>query len=208
MDDLRSALQRLLRAAGWHRRLLAAGLAAAAVAFAIQAASPQPPPAVDVVVAARDLPGGVVIDGDDLTLAALPPDAVPSGAVARSGAVGGLLAAPVRAGEPITDRRLLGPGLLEGWGDDVVATPVRVADAGAVGQLRPGDRIDLLATALDGAARTDVVAADVPVLTVPAAGDGGLAEGALVLVAATPDQAAGLATAAVTSRLSFTVGVS
>lgn len=208
MNDLRSALQRLLRAAGWHRRLLAAGLAAAAVAFAIQAASPDPPPTVDVVVAARDLPGGVVIDGDDLTFVALPPDAVPSGAMARSGAVGALLAAPVRAGEPITDRRLLGPGLLEGWGDDVVATPVRVADAGAVDQLRPGDRIDLLATALDGAARTDVVAADVPVLTVPAAGDGGLAEGALVLVAATPDQAAGLATAAVTSRLSFTVDVS
>ncbi|SEF16850.1 Flp pilus assembly protein CpaB [Jiangella alba] len=208
MDDLRSALQRLLRAAGWHRRLLAAGLAAAAVAFAIQAASPGAPPTVDVVVAARDLPGGAVLADDDLTVAALPPDVVPGGSVGRAEAAGALLAAPVRAGEPITDRRLLGPGLLEGWGDDVVATPVRVADAGAVGQLRPGDRIDLLATTLDGAARTDVVAADVPVLMVPAAGDGGLVEGALVLVAATPDQAAGLATAAVTSRLSFIVGVS
>lgn len=208
MDDLRSALQRLLRAAGWHRRLLAAGLAAAAVAFAIQAASPGPAPTVDVVVAARDLPGGAVLADDDLTIAALPPDVVPGGAVGRAEAAGALLAAPVRAGEPITDRRLLGPGLLEGWGDDVVATPVRVADAGAVGQLRPGDRIDLLATTIDGAARTDVVAADVPVLTVPAAGDGGLTEGALLMVAATPDQAAGLATAAVTSRLSFIVGVS
>ncbi|RIQ22326.1 RcpC/CpaB family pilus assembly protein, partial [Jiangella rhizosphaerae] len=112
------------------------------------------------------------------------------------------------AGEPITDRRLLGPGLLDGWGADVVAAPVRVADTGAAGYLRPGDRIDLLATALDGAAHTDVVAADVPVLAVPAAGEATLAEGALLLVAATPDQAAGLAAAAVTSRLSFTIGVS
>ncbi|WP_116951644.1 SAF domain-containing protein [Jiangella endophytica] len=208
MDDPRSALQRLSRAAGWHRRLLAAGLAAAAVAFAIQAASPAAPPTVDVVVAARDLPGGAVLADGDLAVAALPPDAVPDEVVARAEAAGALLAAPVRAGEPITDRRLLGPGLLDGWGADVVAAPVRVADAGAAGYLRPGDHIDLLATALDGAARTDVVAADVPVLTVPPAGDAVLAEGALVLVAATPAEAADLAAAAVTSRLSFTVGVS
>ncbi|PZF83926.1 Flp pilus assembly protein CpaB [Jiangella anatolica] len=208
MDDLRSALQRLLRTAGWHRRLLAAGLAAAAVAFAIQAASPAPPRTVDVVVAARDLPGGVVLADDQVTMAAFPPGAVPDGVVERSQALGALLAAPVRAGEPITDRRLLGPGLLAGWGTDVVAAPVRVADAGAVGLLRPGDRIDLLATSVDGAGGTDVVAAGVPVLAVPSAGEAMLAEGALVLVAATPDQAAGLAAAAVTSRLSFTVGVS
>lgn len=208
MNDLRSALHRLLRAVGWHRRLLAAGLAAAAVALAIQAASPAAPPAVDVVVAARDLSGGAVLADDDLTTAALPPGSVPDEVVERADAVGALLAAPVRAGEPITDRRLLGPGLLEGWGSDVVAAPVRVADAGAVAYLRSGDRIDLLATALDGATRAEVVAADVPVLTVPPAGDAVLAEGALVLVAATPDQAATLAAAAVTSRLSFTVDVS
>ncbi|SDU47911.1 Flp pilus assembly protein CpaB [Jiangella alkaliphila] len=208
MDDPRSALQRLIRAAGWHRRLLAGGLAAAAVAFAIQAASPAAPATVDVVVAARDLAGGAVLTDDDVRVAALPPDAVPAGVVPRAEAAGALLAAPVRAGEPITDRRLLGPGLLEGWGPDVVAAPVRVADAGAAGYLRPGDRIDLLATALDGAARTDVVASEVPVLAVPSAADAALAEGALVLVAASPDQAAGLAAAAVTSRLSFTVGVS
>ncbi|TDC51992.1 hypothetical protein E1212_10300 [Jiangella ureilytica] len=208
MDDPRSALRRLIRTAGWHRRLLAGGLAAAAVAFAIEAASPAAPATVGVVVAARDLPGGTVLAEADLAVAAFPPGAVPDGVLGE--AAGALLAAPVRAGEPITDRRVLGPGLLAGWdssGTEVVAAPVRVADAGAAGYLRPGDRIDLLATSLDGAAETSVVAADVPVLTLPAAADSTLAEGALVLVAATPAQAADLAAAAVAARLSFTVGV-
>lgn len=210
MDDPRTALQRLIRTAGWHRRLLAGGLAAAAVAFAIEAASPAPPATVDVLVAARDLPGGAVLTSSDLAWVALPAGAVPAGMVGGNAAEGALLAAPVRAGEPITDRRLLGPGLLAGWdasGTDVVAAPVRVADAGAAGYLRPGDRIDLLATSLDGAARTEVVAAGVPVLALPSAGDSTLAEGALVLVAASPGQAAELAAAAVAARLSFTVGV-
>lgn len=207
MDDPRSALQRLIRTAGWHRRLLAGGLAAAAVAFAIEAASPGAPATVDVVVAARDLPGGTVLGPADVTVAAFPPAAVPGGVIGREAASGALLAAPVRAGEPITDRRVLGPGLLAGWGPDVVAAPVRVADAGAAGYLRPGDRIDLLATSLDGAAGTSVVAAGVPVLALPSTADSALAEGALVLVAASPAQAADLAAAAVTARLSFTVGV-
>ncbi|RIQ19477.1 SAF domain-containing protein, partial [Jiangella rhizosphaerae] len=93
MDDPRSALHRLVRAAGWHRRLLAGGLAAAAVAFAIEAASPGAPATVDVVVAARDLPGGTVLAADDLTTAAFPPGAVPRGAVGRTEAAGALLAA-------------------------------------------------------------------------------------------------------------------
>jgi Flp pilus assembly protein CpaB len=213
MDDPRSALQRLIRTAGWHRRLLAAGLAAAAVAFAIEAASPAAPATVDVVVAARDLPGGTVLGSADVTVTAFPAGAVPGGVLGGPGeASGALLAAPVRAGEPITDRRVLGPGLLAGWdgsgSSDVVAAPVRVADAGSARHLRPGDRIDLLATSLDGAATTSVVAADVPVLALPSATDSTLAEGALVLVATTPAQAADLAAAAVSARLSFTVGVS
>lgn len=208
MDDLRPTLQRFARTVGWHRRLLAAGLAAAAVALAIEAASPSPPPTVEVLVAARDLDGGHRLTDDDLTVAHLPPGAVPSGRVSPADAAGALLAGPVRAGEPITDRRLLGPGLLSGWGPDVVAAPVRVADPGAAGYLRAGDRIDLLATALDGGAATAVVAANVPVVALPPATDGALAEGALLMVAATPEQAAELAAAAVAARLSFTVAAS
>lgn len=209
MKDMRHALQRFLHAVSWHRRLLAAGLAAAAVAFAIEAAKPAPPPSVEVMVAADDLAGGSTLSPDRLTTARLPSAAVPKGVMERSEAIGHVLAGPIRAGEVITDRRLVGPDLVAGWGPDVVAVPVRLADAAATVYLDHGDRIDLLATQVDGSGQTTVVAADVPVLSLPASSDDTSAlgnTGALLLIAATPDQAAALAQAAVTSRLSFTLG--
>lgn len=206
MDDKRLALHRLISSVGWHRRLLAGGLAAAAVALAIEAATPAGPQTVEVAVAAHDLDGGATLAADDLTTAPLPPDVLPSGLVDDDDAVGSVLAGPVRAGEPITDRRLLGPELLAGWGSGLVAAPVRVADAGAAAYLRPGDRIDLLATAVDGVGSATVVAAGVPVLALSADEDAALADGTLLMVAATSAQAAELAAAAVASRLSFTLG--
>lgn len=195
-----------MRMLTWHRRLLAAGLAAAAVAFAIEAASPGPPPRVKVPVAARDLDGGISLTAADLTTAAYAPGTAPEGLVDTADAIGRVLAGPLRAGEPLTDRRLVGPELLNGWGEDLVAAPVRVADAGATTLIRPGDRITLLAASLDGMTATRVVAADVPVLTVSTSDDDGLAEGALLVVGATEAEAAELAQAAVVARLSFTVG--
>src|SRR5690606_25527385 len=148
---------------------LAAGLAAAATALAIEAASPTPTPSSPVIVAAHDLDGGLVLTADHITTRLFPPDAVPSGTIARDDEVGRVLAGPMRAGEAFTDQRVIGPHLLPGWGPDLVAAPVRVADADAVGFLRPGDHIDLLASAVDGSSAT-VVAAGVPVLAVPTIG--------------------------------------
>ncbi|WP_166347309.1 SAF domain-containing protein [Phytoactinopolyspora limicola] len=206
MDNGRIHLTRWVRAVGWHRRLLAAGLAAAAAALAIHVISPTPPAGVDVLVAARDLSGGEPIHADDITTVALPPDTLPGGLVGASDVIDRVLAGPVRAGEPITDRRLLGPALLDGWGSDLVAAPVRVTDAGAATLIRTGDRIDLLAAGGEALTGAHVVASDVPVLTVLTTDGGALAEGALLVVGATADQAADLAQAAVTARLSFTIG--
>lgn len=205
MDDAR---RRWLIEAGrtvlWHRRLLAAGLAAAAVAVIMHATQPAPPTTVPVVVAARDLPGGATLTETDLTVAAALPETVPAGALPDVQAgVGRLLTGPVRSGEPITDVRLAGPSLVEGWGDDLVAVPVRVADPGVVAMVRPGDRIDLFAASMDGHTEAGLLAAQVPLLAVPAPTDGGLlADGALLVVAVTVEQAAVLAQAAMTSRLS------
>nr|MBA3619744.1 Flp pilus assembly protein CpaB [Acidothermales bacterium] len=142
--------------------------------------------------------------------------------------VGRLLAAPARRGELLTDARLLGPGLLAGYPEGLVAAPVRIADSGAVSLLRAGDRIDVLAadpspysTAADpayaegdgagasgGPAAARVVAPAVRVLTVPRAPDGGpldgggFVDGALVVLAVTPAVAAELARAEVSARLS------
>jgi Flp pilus assembly protein CpaB len=183
--------------------LLSAGLAAAAVASALSVVAPAPRPVGVVVGAARDLPAGTELVDGDLTELHLPVEAVPAGALRSTGeAAGRLLAGPVRRGEPLTDVRLLGAGLVpEG---EHVAVPVRVADP-AVGHLvRPGDRVDVLAAATDGGTPARTVVGDVAVLAVPDLPDD-LAEGALVVVAATSGAAARLASAAVTSRLSLAV---
>lgn len=202
---IRAALSRIGQALAWRRRLLAAGLAAAAVLFTVEAASPPAPDTRAVVVAATDLAGGTTLSGDDVEPAALPPEAVPDGALDASATAGAVLAGPVRAGEVLTDARIVGESLLAGWGAGTVASPVRVADAGAAALLRPGDHIDLLATPTDGTTGTEVVAAAVPVLTITASSDDVLAEGALIVVGTSSEQAAELARAAVTSHLSFTL---
>jgi pilus assembly protein CpaB len=204
MHRLYVALSRFVRTVGWHRRLLAAGLAAGAVALALQAAEPKPAPTVPAIAAARELRGGMTLTPEDLLVVDVPPDLVPAGALARiDDAAGRLLSGPMHAGELVSDLRLVGPGLLTGWGEGLVATPVRIADPGVLTLVRPGDRIDLYATPVSALGPTAVVAAQVPVLAVPVSAEqGALAEGALLVVAATPRQAGLLAEAAVTSRLS------
>ena len=192
----------LLDAAARHRVLLSAGLAAAAVATGLSVVAPGEEPRHVVVAAARDLPAGAELTADDLARLPLPEGAVPAGALVDHGeATGRLLAAPVRRGEPLTDVRLLGAGLVPD--DGQVGVPVRVADPAAGRLVEPGDRVDVLATDLDGAAAR-TVAGDVAVLAVPDLPDD-LGEGALVVVATTPAGAARLASAAVTSRLSLVV---
>jgi Flp pilus assembly protein CpaB len=138
--------RRLRRAVARHRRLVAAGLAAAAVLAALTAVRPAAPATATVWVAARDLSGGVPLSAGDLRPAAIAHDLVPAGAVPDGAAVAGrTLAAPLRRGEALTDVRLVGGALAEGYGAGLVAAPVRLADGAAAALLRPGDLIDVLA---------------------------------------------------------------
>jgi Flp pilus assembly protein CpaB len=205
-----------------HRRVLAALLAGLAMLAGIVAVRPPAAATVTVLVAARDLAAGAPLTLADLRSAALPPGAVPEGALRPGAAVlGRLVAGPVRRGEPLTDVRVLGPALLAAVarGPDVVAVPVRFADAGAVALLRPGDRIDVLASppaapavaAAAGAGvagpagaagpEARVVAADVVVLVAPEEATS-LGDGALVMVACSTAVARALAGAAAAERLS------
>jgi len=175
-----------------------------------------------VAAASRDLSGGTTISADDLRIVTMPPESVPAGAITEEAQLTGrVLAVPVRAGETITDVRLVGPALLAGYGDQLVAAPVRIADAGSAALLQPGDVIDVLAADGGGgtngeaagetrAAEARLVASDVRVVTVPrddesALSGGDLGEGALVVLATSSETAARLASAAVTSRLSLTI---
>jgi Flp pilus assembly protein CpaB len=210
-------------------------MAAGAVASALSVLAPEPPTTVRVLAAGHDLTAGQPLAPGDVATVELPPAAVPDGVfVSDDSPVGQILASPVRRGEPLTDRRFVGPSLLAGFGDGLVAVPVRLADPGVLAVLRPGDLIDVLAarpagdpTLADSPTGPDhasppglaaVVAAGVRVIAVPATGAnvedslgaaspvlGG--DGALVILATTPQAAQRLAAAAVTSSLSAIIRV-
>lgn len=212
MDDtrLRDLVDRVLIVTGGPRRLLAALCAGVAVLAAVKAVAPPAQRTVLVWAAAHDLSGGRPLTAQDLRAVALPLASVPGGAL-RSGTqvVGRLLAAPVRAGEPLTDVRLLGPALLTALPEPgLVAVPVRVADGSAAAALvHPGDVVDVLAVGDPVSGRADqhpvTVASAVRVVSVPAqaavASDGG----GLVVVAADRAQASALAAASVGARLTL-----
>src|SRR3954452_12489027 len=162
-DRVASTFRPVRRAVLARRRLLAAALTATAVAAGVPAVAAPPPAEISVLVAARDLPAGTVLTPGDLTSAAFAPGSVPAGLAPD--ASGRTLAAPMRAGEPVTDARLVGPALTEGY-PGRAAVPVRLPDAGMAGLLRVGDRIDLVSADPQGAS-AEVVAADVPVLALP-----------------------------------------
>ncbi|MBZ5737777.1 SAF domain-containing protein [Nocardioides mangrovi] len=202
MRRLVTLLRPVRRAVLARRRLLAALLAAVAVATGLHAASAAPPAEVPVVVAAHDLPSGAVLTVGDVRTVGFDPASVPEGAVTDP--AGRTLAAPLRAGEPLTDVRLVGPALTDGY-PGLVAVPVRLPDAGMAGLLAVGDRIDLVAADPQGAAAT-VVATGVPVLALPDSPSAEAATGLtgrLVVVGAEPAEVTRLADAAVRSFLTY-----
>src|SRR3954466_5119447 len=98
-------------------RQAAAGLLPVLALFLALRPPPAPPgagspDAVAVAVSARDLPAGTGLTADDLATSRYPPAAVPAGgAGAPERLLGRALAGGVRAREPITDARLVGPGV-------------------------------------------------------------------------------------------------
>ena len=205
MRSAQDVLRELSRSTRRHRALLSAGLAAAAVAAALPTLSPTPAPTLRVVAAARDLVPGSPLAAGDLALVSWPRAVAPAGVLTSlSDAVGRVLAGPVRTGEALTDVRLVGSALLV-RGHGLVAAPVRLADPSTAALLHAGDRVDVLAVRTDQAADSaQTIASGLEVLAVPAAGESD-PDGALVVLAATPETAARLAAAAVGSRLSVTV---
>jgi Flp pilus assembly protein CpaB len=205
--DRRTRIRRTVRRVVLSRRRpLAAVCAALAVVAGLRAVRPPDPPTVGVVVAAHDLTSGTVLTPDDLVVRRFPVGSAPAGSA--TDAVGRTLAAPVRAGEPVTDVRLVGPSVVAGY-PGRVALPVRIADGDAVALLRPGDRIGLVA-ADPRRGTASYVAVDVPVLSVPEphADDPGSAglSGRLVVVAALPSEVDQIAAAAATDLLGIVIG--
>jgi pilus assembly protein CpaB len=203
------------------RQAVAAALVCLALVLALRpppaaTAAPSPTSTVPVVLAGTDLAAGTMLSADLLSRALLPRDVAPTGAFQDAAALAGqVLAAPVRAGEPVTDVRLVGPGLWSSVPEGQVAAPVRLADLAVATLLRAGDRVDVLAATgedgVDGAAPSvEVVAEAALVLTAPSAvtgdeGTGSDGSGLLVLAVA-PDTARRLAAAGAGGSLTVTLG--
>jgi pilus assembly protein CpaB len=134
---------------GWRRglllrRALAAALAGLALVLALAPADRAA--VVPVVVAAADLPAGAALRAADLTVREWPADLAPGGALrAVPDADGRSLVGAARAGEPITDARLVAAPGHGGVGPDGAVVAVRLADAGVAAVLTPGSRVDVVA---------------------------------------------------------------
>lgn len=196
-----SATRRLTGLLLHHRRLVAAVCAGLAVLVAVSAVR-QPGVTETALVATDDLPSGHVLAPEDVEEARIPADAVPAHALVDRADVEGLrVGGPVRAGEVLTDVRVLGPGTLAGRPAGTVVSTVRVADPAALQGLRVGDRVDVVAVEAQGhdGPRAEVVAAGLEVAALdPAGGDG---QGSVSLVARR-EEALELARVALEARLS------
>jgi Flp pilus assembly protein CpaB len=189
------------------RQVAAAVLTLSALVLALR---PSPSPVVSaqeatvpVVVAARDLLAGAVLTAADLTTADYPAAAAPAGVVGDAGALlRRVLAGGVRTREPITDARLVGPGVTALLPAGQVAAPVRLADLAVAALVHTGDRVDVLATAA-GAPTAELVAEGA--LVVAATGADEQAGGGLLLLAVDDGTAARLAAAATSATLTVTL---
>jgi Flp pilus assembly protein CpaB len=191
------------------RQVAAAALTVLALVLALR---PAPAPAagghesVPVAVAARDLPAGAVLTTADLTIARYPPEVAPTGVSGDPEQLRGrALAGGVRAREPVTDARLVGPGITSLLAEGQVAAPVRLADLAVAALVHTGDRVDVLATlaTVSGAPTAEVVAEGALVLAATAADEE--AGAGLLLLAVDDETAARLAAAATTATLTVTL---
>lgn len=193
MTSLRSRVP--LGAPGWRRTALlrrtAAGLLtvlALALALAPQARG------TPVVVAAADLPAGSTLSPGALAVREWPPELVPAGAVvAVADAAGRVLVGAARAGEPLTDARLIAATTADG---DAAAVPVRLADPDVAALLVAGRRVDVV-TLGERAGEPLVLASDAQVVTV--------LPGPLVLVAMPRALATRVAAAALSDQVAVTL---
>lgn len=170
---VRGGRYRLRRLTRHRRRAVAAGLAVTAAALV--AAGPR------VADRARGHPASSTPPPASSSLLSTPGSASSASSSSPSGSASG---------------SVRGPG-----GVEMVAAPVRIADAATVRLLRPGDRVDVVAA--DGRGQGRVVAAGARVSAVP--DSGGTEPGALVVLSVPRPTAARLAGAGITSRLAVTL---
>ncbi len=191
---------------GWRRVLLARRVAAALLASLalVLALAPHPvPTGVPIAVTTAEIPAGATVRAADLAVREWPAELVPAGALRDpEAAVGRVLVGAARAGEPLTDVRLVGAGAVPGAGRGAAAVPIRLADAGVAALLVPGSHVDVV-TAGERTDQPVVLAADAAVLAVMAEDTRG--RGRLVMVAVPREIATRVAAAALSEQVAVTL---
>ena len=116
------------------------------------AVAPKTEKQVRVVVAARDMPLGKLLQPGDLKLANLPEKDAPKGVVLKtSDAVNRVMLLPILANEPILTSKLSGTTTMEGLSSTIdrgfraVAVPITDA-SGVAGLIQTNSRVDVLFT--------------------------------------------------------------
>lgn len=142
----------------------ASGILAGYVALVYVSEQPAPLQAAvtasrTAVVASRDLPAGSIIRREDVKTVSWPGSALPKGYATDAGEVVGRgVIAEVRENEPLLDSKLAqreaGGGLSITIPEGMRAVSVRVDEVvGVAGFVRPGTRVDVLATVMPGTDR-------------------------------------------------------
>ena len=133
-------------------------------------------PEKSIVVAARNLDRGTVVQAADVKLAAWGGADTPQGAFTAVGPVTGLtLVSALQENEPVLQSRVASPNSGTGAGLGIVpgmrAISVHATDSsGIVGMLRPGYKVDVQLVSTQAELRT--ILQNIEVLAVNAAGDG------------------------------------
>jgi pilus assembly protein CpaB len=201
---LHHRLAALLTARGWRRSLLVRRTASAVlvVLALVTAVAPAPGSArAPVVVAAVDIAAGRTVHLADLAVHRWPPDLIPAGAVRDpTTADGRVLVGAARAGEPLTDVRLVGLGPAPSA--QAAAVPVRLGDAAVAALLLPGRRVDVV-TVGQRSDQPVLLAANAVVLAVLA--EDTRVRGRLVVVSMPRDTATRVAAAALTDQVAITL---
>ncbi|MEZ5119431.1 MAG: SAF domain-containing protein [Candidatus Nanopelagicales bacterium] len=124
-----------------------------------------PVPTVATVVAKVDMPAGHIVGASDVQVVGWPADGHPAPAASSPETILGRRAtAPIKAGEPLTDLRVVGPSVLAATGPGLVAIALNPDPLTVSGVIRPGDRVNLVGQT-DAGPRTLVQGASVLTLT-------------------------------------------
>ncbi len=155
-----------------------------------------------VVVAARDVAAGEVLTAADLTTVEWVAKTPDGSAKDVTKFAGERTASPIGEGEALTDLRILGPALLDGYSPSAVVTTIRIADGAALTGMRSGDGVAVIGTDPESGKAT-IIGRDIHLLSHATVDSESSDQGVSIQVIAPETDALKLAEVSLDSRLTL-----